>query len=418
MKTMYKKTVQIIVAILIASVSMSLQAQDTSAGYITISGVVKDKKTNKKLEYVTIGVPGTNIGTISNTDGEFSIKIKSDLNAKALDFSYIGYYNATYPITGDAQDITIQLSPNINVLSDVVVEAVDARKLVEKAIAKIPANYGTEPTMLSAFYRETVKKRRSYINISEAILEIYKTPYSDGISGDRVQVYKGRKLLSPKVSDTLVVKLQGGPNLSLFLDIVKNPEFILDANSLSDYKFEVEESVMVDDRPNYVVSFTPQVVYPYPLHYGKLYIDKQSLAFSRAEFKLSMDDRNKATQTILKKKPFNLRFKPEEVSFLVTYKLQDGKSYLNYVWNEVKFKCDWKRRLFSTGYTIVSEMVVTDRTDENVAKITNKQAFKSDHVLSDKVGNFYDTGFWENYNIIEPTESLENAVDKLKKQYK
>ncbi|MGM9796257.1 MAG: hypothetical protein ACI3ZY_01510 [Parabacteroides sp.] len=27
---------------------------------------------------------------------------------------------------------------------------------------------------------------------------------------------------------------------------------------------------------------------------------------------------------------------------------------------EVRFKCDWKRKLFSTNYTVVSEMVVTD----------------------------------------------------------
>ncbi|MBK5720895.1 carboxypeptidase-like regulatory domain-containing protein [Dysgonomonas sp. Marseille-P4677] len=418
MKTIYKKTVQIVLVILIASVSMSLQAQNMSASYITISGVVKDKKSNKKLEYVTITVPGTNIGTITNTDGEFSIKVKSDFNAKALEISHIGYFNTKYPIKEEEHDVTIYLIPHVSQLKDVIVQAVDARNLVEQAIGKIGDNNSTKANMLTGFYRETVKKRRNYINISEAILEIYKTSYTDGISGDRVQVFKGRRLLSPKASDTLIVKLQGGPNLSAFLDVVKNPELILDVKTLSDYKFELEESAMLNERPHYVISFTPQVVYPYPLHYGRLYIDKQSLAFSRAEFNLSMDDRNKATQAILRKKPFNLRFKPEEVSFLVTYKLQDGKSYLNYVWSEVKFKCDWKRRLFSTGYTIVSEMVVTDRKDENVIKIPNKEAFKENYVLSDKVGNFYDPHFWEDYNIIEPTESLENAVNKLKKQYK
>jgi hypothetical protein len=29
--------------------------------------------------------------------------------------------------------------------------------------------------------------------------------------------------------------------------------------------------------------------------------------------------------------------------------------------------------------------------------------------------DFYDKNFWEDYNIIEPTESLEQAVGKLKK---
>jgi hypothetical protein len=34
----------------------------------------------------------------------------------------------------------------------------------------------------------------------------------------------------------------------------------------------------------------------------------------------------------------------------------------------------------------------------------------------DKVEYFDDPDFWADYNIIEPTESLENAIDKLKKR--
>ena len=179
----------------------------------------------------------------------------------------------------------------------------------------------------------------------------------------------------------------------------------------------MEESVMIDERPHFVVSFAPQVNLPYALYYGKLYIDKQSIAFTRAEFSLSMDDKNKATQAILKKKPYNLRFKPEEVSFLVNYKLRDGISYLNYIRSEFKFKCDWKRRLFSTNYTIISEMVVTGGKVGNVDNIPAKLSFKQSQSLSDNVSSFRDANFWEDYNIIEPSESLESAVNKLKKQY-
>ena len=34
----------------------------------------------------------------------------------------------------------------------------------------------------------------------------------------------------------------------------------------------------------------------------------------------------------------------------------------------------------------------------------------------DKVDEYWSEDFWDSYNIIEPTESLENAVHKLKKQ--
>ena len=178
----------------------------------------------------------------------------------------------------------------------------------------------------------------------------------------------------------------------------------------------MEESVVMDNRPQYVISFQPQAILPYALHYGKLYIDKESLAFTRAEFNLNMEDRDKATSAILKKKPAGLRFRPVEVSFLVTYKQVNGKSYLNYIRNEVRFKCDWKRRLFSTNYAMVSEMVVTDSKDQAVNAIPYKMSFKSSQSLSDKVSDFRDENFWGSYNIIEPTESLEKAANKLRKQ--
>lgn len=166
--------------------------------------------------------------------------------------------------------------------------------------------------MLTGFYRETVQKGRRYINISEAIIDVYKTSYEDmTTTRDRVQVLKGRRLLSQKVSDTLGVKLAGGPTLSIYVDIVKNQDALLDMETLNYYDFFMEEPVQIDNRQQYVISFRPRVVLPYALYYGKLYIDRDKLSFTRAEFSLSMDNKVKAVQAILAKKPYGLRFKPQ-----------------------------------------------------------------------------------------------------------
>ena len=396
--------------------SYPLQAQE-EGNYFIVSGTVKDKQTKKKLEYVNISVPGTNVGTITNSDGEFTIKVQDSLQAKVVEVSHIGYYNYRIALTGnDMVDENVMLTQNANVLEEVVVRAHDPRMLVEEAMNRIGKNYSEKPTLLTGFYRETAQKGKRYINISEAIIDVYKTPYDEDASRDRVQIFKGRALLSQKASDTLIVKLLGGPNLSLYVDIVKNPDILLDKTTLGYFSFRMEESVVMDNRPQYVISFQPQAILPYALHYGKLYIDKESLAFTRAEFNLNMEDRDKATSAILKKKPAGLRFRPVEVSFLVTYKQVNGKSYLNYIRNEVRFKCDWKRRLFSTNYAMVSEMVVTDSKDQAVNAIPYKMSFKSSQSLSDKVSDFRDENFWGSYNIIEPTESLEKAANKLRKQ--
>lgn len=420
MKTKLKQTIRLqLIAVLLLG-CCTVNAQD-KYDYKTLSGIVKDGKSKKKIEYASISVPGSTISTVTNTDGEFIIKIKDSLEVKELEVSHIGYSTTLLPITNEQvqSNLTVMLHPDPIKLKDVVIYQIDPYELVKQAIAKVGDNYSSNSSRLTGFYRETVKKSRNYINISEAIIDIYKTPYTYGVNHDKVQILKGRSLLSPKRGDTLAVKMLGGPTLSTYVDIVKNSEFILDPATLHYYKFTMDKSsVSINDRPHYVVDFSPQVIAPYALHTGTLYIDRDNLTISRAEFALDMRDRNKVTATILRKKPFTLRFKPEEVSFVVTYKERGGKSYLHYIYNEVRFKCDWKRKLFSTNYAIVSEMVVTDSKIQDVEKIPNKLAFGSNQSLSDKVVNFYDENFWEDYNIIPPTESLESAIGKLKKQYK
>ncbi|WP_304250183.1 carboxypeptidase-like regulatory domain-containing protein [Parabacteroides gordonii] len=424
MKTQYRQSIRFLLIMLLVAGMSPLQAQvlerdDENADYITVSGVVKDKQNKKRLEYVNISIPGSTSGTITNEEGEFSFKIKDASHVKAVEVSHIGYYNNKVTLNGgDISDLTVWMTPYENMLDEIIIHAREPRLIVEEAVRKIPANYSKKANMLTGFYRETAQKGKRYINISEAVIDIYKTPYNESADRDRVQIYKGRKLLSQKKSDTLAVKLLGGPTMSVYVDIVKNPDVLLDLECLPYYTFKMEESTNIDNRPQYVISFQPQVIMPYALYYGKLYIDKERLSFTRAEFNLSMDDRNKATQAILKKKPFGLRFRPLEVAYLVTYKERNGVTYLNYIRNGVRFKCDWKRKLFSTNYTIISEMVVTDGKEDNVGGIPYKMAFKESQSLSDKVENFMDEDFWGAYNIIEPTESLDSAVNKLKKQQK
>ena len=127
-----------------------------------------------------------------------------------------------------------------------------------------------------------------------------------------------------------------------------------------------------------------------------------------------MTDRLKATQAMLRKKPAGLRFRPERLAFLVTYRRQaDGRSSLAYVRCETAFRCDWHRRLFATSYVVTSEMAITDRDETHAEKIPYREAFRSRDALTDRAADFYDANFWEGYNIIEPTESLENAVGRL-----
>ena len=396
-----------------------LQAREEVDGYFTVTGVVRNKDDRKKLENVNVSVPGTNIGTVTNSDGLFSLKIKDAEIVRGLEVSHIGYLNTQISLkeNKDLSTLTVWMIPAPNLLSEIVIFGNNARGIVEEAIRKIPVNYSPNENMLTTFYRETVQKMRRYISVSEAVIDVYKTAYNDRIPvKDKVQLQKGRRLLSQKNSDTLAVKVVGGPSLAIYLDVVKNQDALLNMGDLDYYEFHIEEPVNFDNRMQYVISFRPKVSLMYALFYGKLYIDFEKLAFTRAEFSLDMKNKTKAVEAILHKKPLGLQFKPQEVSYLVTYKEQNGKTYLNYIWNTIRFKCDWKKRLFSSGYTVYSEMVVTDRQEDNFTAISNKTAFKEKQVFYDLVDEYWNEDFWKEYNIIEPTESLEHAVNKLKKQ--
>jgi hypothetical protein len=154
------------------------------------------------------------------------------------------------------------------------------------------------------------------------------------------------------------------------------------------------------------------------LYSGRFYIDQETLYFTRVEFEMDLTDRAKAVSTILQKKPIGLRFRPLEVSYLVTYRQQNGKTYLNYIRNDIRFKCDWKKRLFSSTYTTTSEVVMVDREEAPVDHIKSRNSFKRQHVFDDVVDEYWDPDYWKDYNIIEPTESLESAVKKLRKRNK
>lgn len=448
MRALYKYFVLLGILLLGSAVVIPSRAQeadfDLDNNGITITGTVRDRETRRRMENVTVTLVGTSIGTVTNADGVFSLKISGALTSRNLEFSHIGYQNtsmlipATSEITAFSSDsnpnstsstkqtdtqifsanhtVTIWMTPTARQLDEALIFGADARQLVEEALRNIPENYPRTNNQLQSFYRETVQKGQRYISVSEAMMDVYKTPYlRRDPDRDRVRLTKARRLMSQKASDTLAVKVEGGPTQSLYLDIVKNPDILFNLQTLDYYSFILEPYEMMDGRIQYVIRFEPRAIVDYALCEGRIYIDREELAITRAEYFLDVSDTDKATSAILRKKPFGIRFRPLEVHQVVQYKLQGDVAYLSYIRNEIRFKCDWKRRLFSSVYTARSEMVVVERDEQPQNPISRQEAFKSSQIFYDMVNVYWDEDFWKDYNIIEPTESLENAVKKLRR---
>ena len=387
-------------------------AQDD--GVWTLSGKVTDAKTRKPMAHVS--VTDRSVGTVTNEAGEFTLKLQKA--PKTVTFSCLGY--KTQRLDASAMGgvrVEVRLEPSSVMLDEIVVRGADAKELVLRAMEKIYDNYPDEPNLLRGLYRETVEKRSHFTSISEGVVDVYKTGYDKDDWRDGVAILKGRRLLSQRPSDTLSVKLQGGPVMPIMLDVVKQRDILLNEEELNNYTFRYVTMSKADDRNQYVVEIAPLYVLPYALYRGRLYIDQETLAFTRIDLSLDMSDPGKVTQMILKKKPLGLRFTPHELSIYIDYKTDNGVTRINYIRNVIRFRCDWKRKLFKSNYTVTSEMVVTDRQEGKELKpIKSRDTFNRKDNFYDKVVYFNDPDFWGNENIIEPTEDLLKGIEKIKRR--
>ena len=397
--------------LLLATFSASLWAQK-----IVVSGTVTDEKTGERVAQATVIVKGSNVSVVTNDDGFFTLKL--DELPRTVVVSHVGYQSRQLNVsTGQTEPLRIRLRPTTIQLQEVVIWREDPRELMDAAISKIPDNYSRQPELYKCFYRETAMKRKHFIYVAEGVVDMYKTAYDRQSLKDRVAIRKGRRLLSPKKNDTLSVKVVGGPVQPIQLDLVKNLDFLLNEEELACYAFRMELPEVIDNRTQYVVSIMPKMVMPYALYFGKFYIDRETLAFTRAELTLDTSDREKATRLMLVKKPFGVRFRPKELSCVIDYRYEDGVTRISYIRNTFRFNCDWKRHLFATSFTACCEMVVTDKSHENIQPISGRSSFDSRDAFFDRVDYFRDPDFWKDYNIIEPTESLDHAINKLLKKY-
>lgn len=387
-------------------------------GFITISGEVRDAQNGRNIAFASVFIPGTSIGTVANLDGLFTLKVRNSLDAEMFAVSHLGYKTSQFSIAeSSGQGKIFPIERHSVELPEVIVRPTDPRELVKAAIHKIPENYPVSPLRLTAFYREAIKQRRDYISISEALVDIYQAPYAYSNDTDRMRIIRGRKSGDVKKADTLIVKLQGGPHVSMLLDIAKNPYLLISRESLMYYDYEFLDIVKVADETNYVIGFKPRVVLPYPLYHGKLYISIDNLAFTMAEFSLDLSNRIKAAQNFILRKPAGLRFTPTNTNYLVTYKKIDDRYHINYVRSELEFFADWRRRIFRTGYSIMAEMAITERSDQDVERFPLRESFRPNTILADMVPEYFEDEFWGAYNYIEPEESIESAIQKINLQF-
>jgi len=382
-------------------------------------GKVIDSKSSQTLPFATVEAMGSNIATVSNIDGDFTIKIDRKADVSQLKISYIGYQNKMVALTNfqDTRSFTVELEPTTIQLKQVTIRPTDATELINDVLTNIRNNYSDSPMMMRGFYRETIERGRNYVSISEAVIDIYKGSYSNEYQVDQVKLFKGRKSADVEKMDTVLFKVQGGPNTTILMDVVKNPYILLSEDYQEVYDFKLSDVITIDDRLHYVVSFNQKDNVEDPYYRGKLYIDMDKLAISEAEFELNVENEDEAARLFIQRKPLGMTIIPEKAVYRAKYTIEDNRWYFSYARAEVKFQVDWKKKLFNTTYSTMSELAITDRTNEGIEKFAGRDRFRSNQILNEEVYIFFDQDYWEGYNVIEPDQSIESAIRRLNRKF-
>jgi len=393
-------------------VQPALPAQDTLKN-ILIKGYIFDNENKTAVPYASIGIAEENIGTITNADGYFELKVPATFSGSFLLVSHLGFMSQRIPIQLiKEQQVDIYLERRIISIQEVIIRYIDPKIIVEKAMDQRKINNSLEPVYTTSFYREGVQKNNRYISYSEALFKVYKSSYIHGESSDQVKLLKSRKIQNSNPNDTVFLKLKGGVQSALQLDIVKTVPDFLDQLLPNQYIFTYSDLVSNNSNDAYAITFVQNPGIKEALYSGTLYIARESYALLGADFEVNPAFLDVAADNLILKKSRNLIAKLEKISYSVSYTPFNGKYYLNHVRCDLRLKTRLRKRLSYDNFSTYLELATCHIDTADVVKFQRQEVIKPNVVFSD--APFYsDNTFWGDYNVIAPEAKLSEALSKI-----
>ncbi len=378
---------------------------------IKFSGVILDSLTHKPVPFSSVSVKGSYIGTAANSDGEFSIKIPAICINSELLISSLGYGNGTIPIKNFMNDSVVYLGKsNVNI-EEVLIKGVGADVLIGMVKENLKTNYRILPYCYNAFYREYINKFDKCITYSEALFKGC-SPNARVIVKDRLVLQNARVFNKTNMeSDTLNLKLKGGIDAVMNLDIVNDIPDFLDDNNFYLYNYEILDIQIWNNELVYVIGFKPDVKGNEAMFTGELYVTFDTYTLQGAEFRYNDEMLEKLKDVLVYKKKNNVRAKPYLYNYRVEYKNIGGLYHLHHVRGDLRVDMKQKKQLLYVSYNTIFEMIITDVDTVNIIKPKRKELFETGNIFSEYINYSPDT-YWQNTNIIEPEKEIMKAFIK------
>lgn len=379
---------------------------------IEIRGYIYDKESKAAIPFATIGVAEKNIGTVTNIDGFFLLKIPDSLRETSLFVSHLGYLSQQIPVQLITdRPVDIYLHRRVYSIQEVIIRYMDPNLIIEEAMEHRGKNYPGNPVYLTTFYREGVQKNNKYMSYSEAVFKVYKSPFESGQS-DQVKLLKSRKIQDSSSGDTVILKLKAGVQSALQLDVVKFIPGFLDQSPPIEYTYRYTNLVSYHNQDAYAISFTQNPGIQRALYSGTLYIGKDNFPILGADFEINPAYLNLAEEFLILKKSRKLIVKLQKISYTVSYIPFHGKYYLHHVRCDMQLTTRKKHHFVTNQFHTYLELATCNIDTSKVEKFPKQETLKPNVIFSDQPYDS-DPAFWGNFNTITPEIKLNEALQGI-----
>lgn len=280
-----------------------------------LSGQVLDRQTRQPVPYASVVVPGTTLGTTSNAEGQFVLRVPQ-LPTKVLAFS-LGYGRDSATVAQPSAALALSLAP-VPIALPAAEPAGYAAELLAKAYRQLQrtrpqAQYG------QAFYRQVTRNDQQPTEVQEAVWDV-KTS-SAGLNGSRLAQgrYASRPTLMNFTNFSTYTKMASGFCAIAAADTTDSHAVVSpDANRL--YTLQYKGLTQASGRAVAEIAFASRPGIP-PVT-GSVYIDPATAQVLHARATRPM-------QTSVSKKGFDA--KNDQVTVEMDFRPLAGSTFPNYV---------------------------------------------------------------------------------------
>ncbi len=401
---------------------------------LILTGKILDKKTKQPVPFVHIGIPEKGIGTTSAFDGSFEFKLPAAFENSLLTVSCMGYDTYSKSAASFKNGSNIFLEPAVNQLAEVVVMDKSAIvDIIRRAVNNIPKNYPTSASNLLAFYRESLTDDSlRYKYLAEGVLKVYKTSYKKDNEG-QVGLVQGRKInLQDPLDTSFNSGLSSGHMAAHRFDFVKNREDFIDEAYFPYYKYWIENITTYNGRTVYIIGFDKEKEQTISGNgktkkkkrsladrltgkkegdsagsasarmKGRIFIEKDSYAFIRAEFEITKEGLRKSFDYPLYVGDWKAN------KYAVNYRKHEGKWY---------FSDALREGVRTNGGRYANEIKITEIMSEKGNQIPYLERLERGNEFVQLTGK-YDEDFWKNYNVTPMSEGLAEGMQQYKNMIK